>query len=187
MPCEPIRRLDTKLFNAGLYAVNAIVDLVKRHLVLIGFVAILFWGFQWRHVLRNEVSNSVAVVERDLGAAISSGIAEQGPSAGRSSFRPTEPMYSNEDTSDVAADLMQAARRAYWIGDLQAADSLYRDYVQRFPSDPNGYGELGNVLLAADKRGEAEDMLLRAARMLDAQGNQNAAASLRNAMRSDGG
>jgi len=170
-----------------LYAINAVFNFLKRHVVLIGFLAMLLWGYEWRHVLLRGDSGSAAVTEREPGAETVFRIEEIPPLAEVSRFRPAEPIYPSEEISDVAADLLQAARRAYWIGDLKTADSLYRHYAEQYPSDPDGYGELGNLLLALDKRDEAIQMFLQAARMLDAQGKHDQAASLRNAAEADGG
>lgn len=40
---------------------------------------------------------------------------------------------------------LQAARKAFWDGDLEGAEAAYLVYLQRFPEDADAYGELGNL------------------------------------------
>jgi tetratricopeptide (TPR) repeat protein len=54
------------------------------------------------------------------------------------------------------------AREAYWSGRPDDAELLYRRLVERYPDDPDLYGELGNLYLAQGRDGAAADAYFEA-------------------------
>lgn len=41
--------------------------------------------------------------------------------------------------------MLTVARKRFWDGELEEAESAYLDYLQHFPEDANAFGELGNL------------------------------------------
>lgn len=50
---------------------------------------------------------------------------------------------------------LEAARRAYWQGDIQGAIAHYIALLAQFPDDENLHGELGNIYFMRGQRSEA--------------------------------
>ncbi len=92
-------------------------------------------------------------------------------------FRP--PASEAEQISEVQTDLLQKARQAYWNDQLDKAASLYRAYIEIHPANPDGYGELGNLLSTTGDLAEAALMYAKAAELLLQQGRIEQAAKLR--------
>jgi hypothetical protein len=75
-------------------------------------------------------------------------------------------------------DLLQKARQAYWNDDLQKSRSLYQAYIELNPENPDGFGELGNLLSTLGDLDTAAQMYRRAADLLIARGETEQAARL---------
>ena len=82
-------------------------------------------------------------------------------------FRPENDKPVTND--DLKSDLLQQARRAYWNDQLNKARSLYQAYIDLDPENPDGYGELGNLLGTAGELDEAAKMYGKAAELLTQQ------------------
>ncbi len=61
---------------------------------------------------------------------------------------------SNSELSDSRKMLIHA-RKAFWGGDMEEAEKVYRKLTESEEIDPNTYGELGNVYYAQGKWQEA--------------------------------
>lgn len=89
-------------------------------------------------------------------------------------FRPPEfasgPERSRPSTRD---ELVQAARRAFWNGDFDAAEAAYMTAITRFPDDPDLFGELGNLYQSMGRTQRSLDAFYEAAVRLRAQGNRD--------------
>jgi tetratricopeptide (TPR) repeat protein len=150
------------------------------HLVLLGFIGFALWGYAWRDPLLGALGDrgvSPGTVQAPDTAAPSN-TAVLTATGSDAMFRPpleTEPAAPAE--LDAAA-LLQSARRAYWSGEPETAESRYRLYLERYPDDPAGHGELGNVLLSMGREPEAHEALRAAAERLRAAGAVEAAAEL---------
>ncbi len=90
-------------------------------------------------------------------------------------FRPQD-MQAAEDAVDE--DLLQKARQAYWNDDLTKSRSLYNAYIELNPENPDGYGELGNLLSTLGDLDSAAQMYNRAAELLIKQGKPEQASKL---------
>ena len=96
----------------------------------------------------------------------------------------TDPAFRPENESPVSEeqlkmDLLQKARRAYWNDQLNKAKSLYLAYIDLDQENPDGYGELGNLLGTAGELDEAARMYGRAAELLMQQNRHEEAEQLR--------
>ena len=91
-------------------------------------------------------------------------------------FRPPEEL----PVEDVASNesLLQKARKAYWNDQLDSAQKLYLAYIDLDPSNPDGYGELGNLLSTQGELEQAAIVYRKAADLLMEQGNTEQAAQL---------
>lgn len=87
-----------------------------------------------------------------------------------------------EDAVDV--DLLQQARKAYWNEQLDSAQKLYRDYIAQDPANPDGYGELGNLLSTVGELDEAAIMYRKATDLLIQQGKLEQAEQLQKVLES---
>jgi tetratricopeptide (TPR) repeat protein len=94
-------------------------------------------------------------------------------------FRPSEDLPAEETAAgQVNADLLQKARKAYWNDQLDSAQKLYKAYIDLDPSNPDGYGELGNLLSTLGELDEAAKMYRQAADLLMQQGETEEATQL---------
>ncbi|NNJ93073.1 MAG: tetratricopeptide repeat protein, partial [Gammaproteobacteria bacterium] len=75
-------------------------------------------------------------------------------------------------------DLLQKARKAYWNDQLDSAKKFYLAYIEQDPSNPDGYGELGNLLSTLGELDEAAEMYRQAADLLQQQGKAEQATQL---------
>lgn len=83
-------------------------------------------------------------------------------------FRPPSELPQAVAAPSNRDELFERARRAFWNGDFEAAESAYIDLIAAFPDDPDAFGELGNLyesmgkpVLAADAYFEAGSWLKR--------------------------
>lgn len=84
-------------------------------------------------------------------------------------FRPPqEEPY--QPVAEDSGDKLQKARKAYWNDDLQKSRSLYEQYIAVNPQDPDGYGELGNLLSTMGDLDKAAQMYRKAADLLISKG-----------------
>jgi len=72
--------------------------------------------------------------------------------------------------SDLQIRLTQA-RRAYWAGDLAKSEALYAALAKDAPSNPDVKGELGNILYAQRRYGEAADAYFATGKLLVGHAN----------------
>ena len=96
-------------------------------------------------------------------------------------FRPAEEAAVEEPVDE---NLLQKARKAYWNDQLDSAQKLYLDYIEQDPSNPDGYGELGNLLSTLGELDEAAEMYRQAADLLLKQGDTEQAAQLQEVLES---
>lgn len=61
-----------------------------------------------------------------------------------------DPESNTDEKTDVRM-LLSSARKSYWRGDSQAAEKIYLDLVGMDDTNPDLYGELGNVYYAQGK------------------------------------
>lgn len=66
-------------------------------------------------------------------------------------------------TASNSASILHQARQAYWNGNLPAAEKAYQELSQINKSDPNVYGELGNIYYAQGKWKQAGEAYYEAA------------------------
>jgi hypothetical protein len=92
-------------------------------------------------------------------------------SASASAFRPpvAGDTWSLPPAPDRAA-MVQTARRAFWNGDLEAAEAAYIEAIARYPVDPDLFGELGNLYVSMGRRQRALDAFYESALRLRATG-----------------
>jgi hypothetical protein len=69
---------------------------------------------------------------------------------------------------------LRSARQAFWDGDTAAAAERYRAAARAFPSEPDAFGELGNVYYQLGRMDEAFDAYADAARLLMDRGDRSA-------------
>ena len=84
-------------------------------------------------------------------------------------FRPPEEEPYQPD-ADESGDLLQQARKAYWNDELLKSRSLYEKYIAVNPNNPDGYGELGNLLSTMGDLDKAAQMYRKAADILTSEG-----------------
>lgn len=94
-------------------------------------------------------------------------------------FRPdTSDIEQVSVAVDEQLDLIQKARKAYWNDQLQQARDYYQQYIQRFPENPDGYGELGNLLSTLGELDLAASHYQKAAELMKKQGREEQAEKL---------
>ncbi len=97
-------------------------------------------------------------------------------------FRPPE--QQPVEDADIKEDLLQQARKAYWNDDLEKARTLYQAYINLNPENPDGYGELGNLLSTQGNLNSAAHMYRKAAELLEKEGKSEQAAQLKEVLSS---
>lgn len=92
------------------------------------------------------------------------------PAADRDGFRPAidPPVAIPAIQRD---DYLQQARRAFWNGDFEAAETAYMEMLTLFPADADAFGELGNLYDAMGKREQSLDAYFEAGLRLKAAGD----------------
>jgi len=98
-------------------------------------------------------------------------------------FRPPQEEPYKPDTEN-AEDLLQQARKAYWNDELDQSKSLYEEYIALNPENPDGYGELGNLLSTMGDLDSAAEMYGKAAELLSNAGNTEQAQRLQEVLSS---
>lgn len=156
------------------------------HLVLLGFLGFGVWGYAWRAELLPDLgawwprqSWEVPVARPAPVRLAPPTPVSRGPAV---VFRPPEPVPVQPD----ADELLQSARRAYWDGDWEQAEARYLEYLARYPDDPDGYGELGNLLQELHRDAEAHTAFYEAIVRLRAAGREEALAPLLQVLRDAG-
>jgi len=90
-------------------------------------------------------------------------------------FRPPDALPVEDVKNE---DLLQQARKAYWNEQLDLAQKFYLAYIEQDPENPDGYGELGNLLSTLGELDEAAKMYQQAADLLIKQGKPEQAEPL---------
>lgn len=71
---------------------------------------------------------------------------------------------------ETRQQLLQAARKAFWSGNLDVSEAAYIKYLKQFPEDANVFGELGNLYQSMGNRQAALNAYVEAAFRLQLQG-----------------
>lgn len=106
----------------------------------------------------HPASGPQSVTQRPIGAQ------------GEGGFRPSSLATGNDTPGLARDDLVQVARRAFWNGDLEAAEAAYIDLISAYPDDADGFGELGNLYRSMGNPAAARDAYFEAALRLKATG-----------------
>lgn len=85
-------------------------------------------------------------------------------------FRPPSDNPPTAEPSMTREQGFERARRAFWNGDFEAAESAYMDLITNNPGDPDAYGELGNLYESMGKPGLAADAFYEAGSWLKRRG-----------------
>ncbi|MCF6232525.1 MAG: hypothetical protein L3J36_05425 [Rhodobacteraceae bacterium] len=86
--------------------------------------------------------------------------------------RSTAEETAESPASDDIKTRLNAARQAYWQGDLDGARALYGALAKAAPNDPDVNGEFGNILFAQRQFDAAADAYLTTGRLLVQQGQR---------------
>lgn len=86
-------------------------------------------------------------------------------------LRAPGPLQPPSDPVDVAG-LLDEARKAFWKGALENAESLYLRYLALRPEDANTFGELGNLYQSMGRPQDALDAYFEAGLRFKAKGQQ---------------
>ena len=74
--------------------------------------------------------------------------------------------------------VLAAAREAYWLRNLEEAETLYRQLIALEPENPDGYGELGNLYFAQGRWEDAASTYFEAGKRLAHSGHIQEARNL---------
>jgi hypothetical protein len=85
-------------------------------------------------------------------------------------FRPPGLVPLTEQTAPTRDELVQQARRLYWNGEFEAAETAYVELLARFPGDADLFGELGNLYRGMGRPDQARDAYYAAGLRLKAVG-----------------
>ncbi len=91
--------------------------------------------------------------------------------AGPAPTTPAQPKTGYADGETIAAQL-DAARQAYWRGDLADAETRYLSLIETAPDTPDALGELGNIYYAQRKYSAAANYYHLAGLALLKEGNR---------------
>lgn len=127
-----------------------------------------------QHLEQPTAAQLPNVPEQTITSAIE---AEQIQQQKKYAFRPdVEPvdeqaLASARETSGNTPGLLQQARRAYWNEQYDQAVALYHQFIQVEPDNPDGYGELGNLLSSRGEFEQASQAYRSASRLLREKGD----------------
>ena len=113
----------------------------------------------------------VAVDAAPEGAAEVADVAENTDVIQQPTPTPTAVEIADADGDDTQSRLNEA-RQSFWQGDMVGATDLYVALARDVPSNPDVNGELGNVLYAQARYGEAADAYLVTGKLLVSNGNR---------------
>ena len=101
-------------------------------------------------------------------------------------FRPPglEPINGQPEPTREA--LVQQARRVFWNGEFEAAETAYMDLLARFPGDADLFGELGNLYRAMGRPEQARDAYYAAGLRLKAAGEREKLEVIRDLFEAEG-
>lgn len=165
---------------------------VLRHLVLALLLLYALIGFLYRQAIFNlpvavPVAQSAVSVLPQLELPVVSAkpmampeprtvapLAAPAASLERTGLAPAESAYhfrpeTDRPASDYAA-LLEKTRILLTQGDLQAAEAGYLQLIDRYPDNPEPFGELGNLYLQLREQDKAAEAYLQAGLRIDAQG-----------------
>ncbi len=78
-------------------------------------------------------------------------------------FRPPmEGVDGPLETEELRENSLQQARRSFWNGSLEDAESGYLEYLTAYPDDANVFGELGNLYQSMGRTEDAQDAYFEA-------------------------
>jgi len=97
---------------------------------------------------------------------------EPAAAVGDPGFRPRAEGLPAEAPPPMRDDLVQRARRAFWNGDFEAAETAYIALVSAYPEDADGFGELGNLYQSMGRTDAALDAYFEAGVRLKAIGEE---------------
>lgn len=92
--------------------------------------------------------------------------------AGETPFRPPPSMTESQPSWPDREVIVQQARRAFWNGDFEGAETAYVTLISQYPDDADAFGELGNLYQSMGKPAEALDAYYAAAVRLRASGQR---------------
>lgn len=85
-------------------------------------------------------------------------------------FRPPGLVPLTEQIAPTRDELVQQARRLFWNGEFEAAETAYMELLARFPGDADLFGELGNLYRGMGRPDQARDAYYAAGVRLKAVG-----------------
>jgi hypothetical protein len=85
-------------------------------------------------------------------------------------FRPPGLVPLTQQAAPSRDERVQQARRLFWNGEFEAAETAYMELVTRFPSDADLFGELGNLYRGMGRPEQARDAYYAAGLRLKAVG-----------------
>lgn len=115
------------------------------------------------------IGGSLPIYDQSRFTSLKSG---QVHGAGLESFRPQGDGSPPGPIAMTRDGLLQDARRAFWNGDFEAAESAYMGLISEYPADADAFGELGNLYQAMGKQEMALDAYYEAALRLQASGER---------------
>lgn len=101
-------------------------------------------------------------------------------------FRPPALVPITEQPAPSRDELVQQARRAFWNGEFEAAETAYVDLLARFPGDADLFGELGNLYRAMGRPEQARDAYYAAGVRLKAAGEREKLKVIRDLFEAEG-
>lgn len=108
------------------------------------------------------------------------------PFAAVPGFRPPALVPITEQPAPSRDELVQQARRAFWNGEFEAAETAYVDLLARFPGDADLFGELGNLYRAMGRPEQARDAYYAAGVRLKAAGEREKLKVIRDLFEAEG-
>lgn len=85
-------------------------------------------------------------------------------------FRPPKAAAQPAPDRTTRESQIQRARQAFWNGDFEAAETIYRQITTGYPDDADAFGELGNLYQAMGRADAANDAYFEAGMQLKRQG-----------------
>lgn len=101
-------------------------------------------------------------------------------------FRPPGLVPITEQPEPTREQLIQQARRIFWNGEFEAAESAYMELLARFPGDADLFGELGNLYRAMGRPEQARDAYYAAGLRLKAAGEREKLKVIRDLFEAEG-
>lgn len=142
LPADNVAEPDQSALAAGQLVTVELIEKLSDSIDLLNTKV----DMALNNVSENCPANDLSINKQDVSISDAVDVADQLKSNEGDSFPGNG--LSDDKSAESVRELLKSARMAYWSGDIQGAEKLYLYLANIEDSNPDVYGELGNVYYA---------------------------------------